>query len=179
MRAQDFFKQLQAIEADPATRAVSRMHILATPQNMPRSWYWNVSTHFARLTLAGVTAAVFVFLIIGALPATYFGQSSPENQDTSALYAEAQAVDIQINLSGLIYDRTTSITTTTTPPLPTSTLRTIARLKNPTPTPDKTVQNSAQPTTEEPKTSEDTPIVAPTAQEEPLTLDDILIELAQ
>jgi len=116
MNIEKILKNLKDIEPDREYTKNSRLVILNTPQI--KSVEWSLFSYlFTRRKIATVIslAAVFVVFILGGL----FGDSNPAgltSLDSISLKAEAQAIDIQIRLAGLVYENPDLINKTTTTP---------------------------------------------------------------
>lgn len=100
----ELLKQFKRIEPDPAFTETSKRAILAfDPARRPE---WNVRQVFIRIVETGAAVALtgfFVLLITSALSGS---RLTPQYSaiDTQSLRAEAQAIDIQIQLANLNYN---------------------------------------------------------------------------
>ena len=103
MNLLDILKQFKNIEPDHAYSQISKRAILAM-DNAPRA-SWTARRTLFRLIETGIAvslAGFFVFLITGGLS----GSNAPVQYmaiDPQSLRAEAQAIDIQIQLANVTY----------------------------------------------------------------------------
>jgi hypothetical protein len=103
----DRLKQLKLIEPDPAFSERSRRDVLATqPIVFPfrRFTPWQV---FVRVIETGVAAglvALFIFIMTGGVATSPLAPIPFAAVNPDALHAEAQAIDIQINLANMVYN---------------------------------------------------------------------------
>jgi hypothetical protein len=94
-------KQLKAIEPDPTFRENSRRAVLASAQlepSSPRHILARIFGAAGSLVLAGA----LIFIITGGLSKTRLAPQF-SSIDPVALHAEAQAIDLQINLLNVNY----------------------------------------------------------------------------
>ncbi|MGB7957347.1 MAG: hypothetical protein WCF77_00685 [Minisyncoccia bacterium] len=94
-------KQLKAIESDPTFRENSRRAVLASAQlepSSPRHILARIFGAAGSLVLAGA----LIFIITGGLSKTRLAPQF-SSIDPVALHAEAQAIDLQINLLNVSY----------------------------------------------------------------------------
>ena len=109
-------KKLRMIEPDKQSTERLRALIIGTqkPIGIKRISIWNVILKNIELGASFALAGVLIITILGGFSAWRF--LSPlklSNLDTTGLKAEAQAVDIQIQLTNLNYDEIVSLTTST------------------------------------------------------------------
>lgn len=96
-------KQLKHIEPDPAFSATSKRAILAMA---PKAEPWTVRRTILTVLETGVAVALtgfFIILITGGLSGSKLAPVQYSAIDPQSLRAEAQAVDIQIELANLSY----------------------------------------------------------------------------
>jgi hypothetical protein len=108
MNLLDTLKQFKNITPDPARKEISKRAILAT---LPRQ-HWSAWRSIAAIFETGVAVALAVFFIL-VITAQLSGNSyvSPVQFsaiDPKTLNAEAQAVDIQIQLANVAYQESTT-----------------------------------------------------------------------
>jgi len=111
----EIFKQFKRIEPDPRFTDRSRRMILAAPQETAPAIRRGIPSVWSVLEtgIALVLAGFFIVLVTGKFPgASYLSpvQYSVINPDT--LHAEAQAIDMQIQLTDLNYTVPTSSSNT-------------------------------------------------------------------
>ena len=105
MNLLEILKQFKNIEPDPAFRENSRRAIFAQdPRPFPGGWsaqrtIWKIIEAGAAVALTGF----FLLLITGAFSGSLFGPTQYSAVDPQGLRAEAQAIDIQIQLANLNY----------------------------------------------------------------------------
>lgn len=103
MKLNEFLKTLQDITPDAEYSARSRRLILGDAP-MPRMRTWRFFVHNFQFGGAVAFAALILVVVIGG--ASFFTFLAPfrlSSLDASSLNAEAQAVDIQVNLAKLSY----------------------------------------------------------------------------
>lgn len=106
-------KKLQSIEADKRFTERSRVLIVGTHK---QRGVWDLILKNIELGASFALAGILLVTILGGFSAWKF--LSPlklSNLDTTDLTAEAQAVDIQIQLTNLNYDEIAGATKSTTP----------------------------------------------------------------
>ena len=106
-------KKLQGIEADKRFTEQSRVLIIGARKQKS---IWGVILKNVELGTSFAIAGILVITILGGFSAWRF--LSPlklSNLDTTGLKAEAQAVDIQIQLTNLRYDEIAGAVESTTP----------------------------------------------------------------
>ena len=102
-------KHFKSIEPDPHYSDKSKRMILALPQNVLEerrvmAGFWGV----LETGIAVVLAGLFIILITGIFPgASYLTPVQYSVIDPQGLHAEAQAIDLQIELANLNYPETT------------------------------------------------------------------------
>lgn len=112
-RVTDILKDLRRIEPDPEATRRSRIAILATPPKQP-NWFesWNFSRVLIRSTepmAAMVLAGLLLAVLVGGLPlGKFLAPLKMASLDPGSLRAEAQAIDIQIQLTDLNYPESVS-----------------------------------------------------------------------
>lgn len=110
----EILKKLQNIEPDREYSKRSRMVILSTSINEAPEWSLFAYLFTRRKIATALSlAAIFAVFILGGL----FGGGSYSNLpglDPISLRAEAQAIDIQIKLTSLVYENPELIHKTTT-----------------------------------------------------------------
>ena len=112
----ELLKQFKNIEADPEFTEKSRRIVLASPRLEPQSTHGIVLRIFET---AGslVIAGLLIFAVVGGYSgvAKYFSPVSFAGIDPVALHAEADAIDMQINLADMNYVEGTESTASTAP----------------------------------------------------------------
>lgn len=104
----DILKQFRQIQPDPKTALRSRALIL---QSETEKAGWLSSWSFSRILIQGtepmaamVLAGLLLAVLVGGLPlGKFLTPLKMASLDPSSLKAEAQAIDIQIQLAGLTY----------------------------------------------------------------------------
>ncbi len=95
------FKKLQSIQPDPSYSAKAKTHILSHTPEEPfahRFIFAGLFRSRTRLAIAGIT----LFILLGGFSAWKFlTPFSPASLDPAGLRAEAQAIDIQIQLTNI------------------------------------------------------------------------------
>jgi hypothetical protein len=112
MNLNDLLKQFKTIEPDPAFTATSKRAILATEPAAP---LWNARRVIFRIVETGVAVALagfFVLLITGTLSGSRISSVQYSAIDPTSLHAEAQAIDMQIELAQLQYAEPTAAAST-------------------------------------------------------------------
>ncbi len=129
MKLSEILKQFKQIEPGAEYSEHSRTEILLSPQVAPRTWR-SVFTvlHMIETGAAVAIAGFFIFILAGSFsPTRSIAPIQYAVIDPAGLHAEAQAIDMQIQLADVEYPQVTStpsssISTiaTTTPALPAS-----------------------------------------------------------
>lgn len=106
MNLLELLKQFKNIEPDPAFKETSKRAILAQEPMAPAVHGWNTQRTLWRIIEVGAAVALtgfFVLLITGAFSGAGI---APQYSaiDPQSLRAEAQAIDIQIQLANLNYN---------------------------------------------------------------------------
>ncbi|MGC9968189.1 MAG: hypothetical protein ABSC29_00435 [Minisyncoccia bacterium] len=99
-------KQFKNIEPDPAFKETSRRAILAYRPVAPTTHLWSAQRTLWRIIETGAAVALtgfFVLLITGAFSGSRFVPVQYSAVDPQSLHAEAQAIDIQIQLANVTY----------------------------------------------------------------------------
>jgi hypothetical protein len=108
-------KQFKNIKADSSYTEKSRLVVLASPQHEPmgtRFVFGRIFGTAGSIALAGI----IVFIVAGGLSISrYFLPVSFQGIDPAALHAEAQAIDMQINLANLNYTESLGASSHSTP----------------------------------------------------------------
>lgn len=115
MNLPETLKQFKNISPDPAYQEKSKRAILATIPHEPIS-AWRIITRIFETGIAVGLAVFFILVITGQFSNTPYVspvQFSVINPET--LRAEAQAVDIQIQLAQVAYEETTTTPTAALP----------------------------------------------------------------
>jgi hypothetical protein len=101
-------KKFKSIDPDASYAEKSRRMILASPQNEPqraRQIFVRIFETAGSLALAGA----LIFVIVGGFSSSrYFSPVSFQGIDPAALHAEAQAIDMQINIADLSYEQSSN-----------------------------------------------------------------------
>lgn len=97
-------KQLKTIEADRDYTEKSRRLILASPR--PANFgFWQIVLKHLAATVSLTLTGILIFLILGGFSAwKTFSPLRVSSLDQAGLKAEAQAIDIQIQLTNLDYN---------------------------------------------------------------------------
>ena len=98
-----YLKQLKSIEPDAEFSARTRAHLMSLTPHSPRLTLAHYLRSLAQSGGALALASVALILILGGLP---FDTAHPvvgTPLDPASITAEAQAIDIQVQLSGLEY----------------------------------------------------------------------------
>jgi hypothetical protein len=118
MNLLETLKQLKNIQADSSYVEKSRRIVLASPRHEPlsaRMIFVRILETAGSLALVGV----FIFAVAGGLSSSrYFSPVSFQGIDPAALHAEADAIDMQINIANLNYSQSVNVgesTAMTTP----------------------------------------------------------------
>ena len=107
-------KQFKNISSDPAYREKSKRAILATLPREPWSM-WRLVTRITETGIAVALAVFFILIIAGRFPSIpYVAPVQFSVIDPQTLRAEAQAVDIQIQLANVAYQQPVTAAATTT-----------------------------------------------------------------
>ena len=99
-------KQFKNIEPDPAFKETSRRAILAYEPTVPVAHGWSAQRTLWQIIETGAAVALtgfFVLLITGAFSGSGFVPVQYSAIDPQSLHAEAQAIDIQIQLANVNY----------------------------------------------------------------------------
>jgi len=104
----EILKQFKNIEPDPAYKETAKRAVLAaTPRRK-----WSVGTVFAHIfetAIAGTLAVFFIMAIASEFSSSpYVAPLQLSVINPAALHAEAQAVDMQIELAKLTYQESTT-----------------------------------------------------------------------
>ena len=107
MGLQDLLRQLRKIEPNRDYTAYSRQHIVGTPFVIPQITHPRAFHFLSELLQSGAALAltgVAMLLLIGTFTmSNIFSSSVVANLDPVGLKAEAQAVDIQLQLTDISY----------------------------------------------------------------------------
>ena len=104
----DILKQFKNIEPDPAYKESAKRAILAQTPHEPWSARRTVLTFF-ETSIAVALAGFFVLVITGTFPpASYVAPAQFSVIDPATLRAEAQAVDMEIQLAQITYTEATT-----------------------------------------------------------------------
>lgn len=104
----ELLKQFKNVEPDPTFTATSKRAILATEPAAP---VWSTRKMFFRIIETGVAVALtgfFVLLITGSLSGSRIAPAEYAAVDPTSLHAEAQAIDMQIQLAQLKYSESSA-----------------------------------------------------------------------
>lgn len=102
----ELLKQLKAIQPDPTFSDNSKRVIFATMPAESRRSIWSAHRTLLRIIETGVAVALtgfFILLLTGALSGSRLAPVEYSAIDPQNLRAEAQAIDIQIQLANLNY----------------------------------------------------------------------------
>ena len=102
MNLSEILKQFKMIESDPAYREKSRRAILAMPQAQTGIRFGVL--RFLETGVALVLGGFFILLITGGIVGEQLSPVQYSVVDPQGLRAEAQAVDLQIQLANIKYD---------------------------------------------------------------------------
>jgi len=164
----EILKQFKKVEPDPRFTDRSRRMILAVPQEETRGIRRGLPAVWGILEagVAVVLAGFFIVLITGSFPgSSYLAPVQFSVIDPQGLHAEAQAIDMQIQLANLNYpEASTPAATTKMSPKPT--------IKNAAPIGASSVSPFAASTT--PSTTDTTSTTSST-----VSLDQALEQLSQ
>lgn len=168
----EILKQFKNIEPDKERSELSKRAILAMPQNAKRGSAWGFLRVF-ETGIAFVLVGFFVLLITGGYSAV--PSLSPVQYsviDPASLHAEAQAIDIQIQLASVKYpdagSTTSALAALKNGSQSTSSARRAAIIK-----PVSTTSSSSA------ATPEGTSSATSAATSSPLTIDEALQQLSQ
>jgi hypothetical protein len=106
MNLLELLKQFKTIQPDPAFKEQSKRAVLATMPRMPVARGWSAQRSIWKIIETGAAVALtgfFVLLITGSLSGSGFSPVQYSAIDPQSLHAEAQAIDIQIQLANLNY----------------------------------------------------------------------------
>jgi hypothetical protein len=113
MDLQDILKQFKRIEPDPTYTDYSRRAILASSQ-IEKLTVKNVLMHIFETAGSVALVGVLIFAITGGFSGSkYLAPVQFSGIDPAALHAEAQAIDMQINLANLTYTEAAHIAEST------------------------------------------------------------------
>lgn len=104
MKLEDFIKTVKSIEPDRDYSSFSRRAILATNPIMPAKTFWQVMSNSFQFGSAVALTGVLMVLFLGGFSTWKF--LSPfklASLNTSDLRAEAQAIDVQLELAKIQY----------------------------------------------------------------------------
>ncbi len=102
----ELLKQFKKIEPDTAFTETSRRAILAHEPVAPIAHGWSAQRTLWKIFETGAAVALtgfFVLLITGAFSGTRFSPVQYSALDPQSLHAEAQAIDIQVQLANVNY----------------------------------------------------------------------------
>lgn len=118
MKLSEIFSQFKRIEPDPQYSEKSKRAILAYPQPAAAVGERGMMVFFRALEtgVALVLAGFFIVLATGGLSGTKLEPVQYAVIDPNGLQAEAQAIDIHIQLANLEYSEVTSTATGSTTP---------------------------------------------------------------
>jgi hypothetical protein len=122
----EILKQFKKIEPDPQFTEKSKRMILATPQNSPVSGTlaargFRAFFQILETSAAFVLVGFFILLITGGFPGSkYLAPVQYSVIDPQGLHAEAQAVDMQIELANITYPESATPVSTPTMAVATS-----------------------------------------------------------
>ncbi|HEX4104200.1 MAG TPA: hypothetical protein VHZ04_01835 [Candidatus Paceibacterota bacterium] len=105
MNIQEILKQFKNIEPDASYSATSKRAILAVEPGATRK-PWTVRRTILTIVETGVAVALtvfFIFIVLGGLPGSELAPMKYSAIDPSSLHAEAEAIDMQIELAQLNY----------------------------------------------------------------------------
>lgn len=103
MNLLEILRQFKTIKPDSSFSEKSKRAILASPQNIPARPFAPVF-RFLETGVAVVLAGFFILLITGAFSnSTYIAPVQYSVIDVAGLHAEAQAIDMQIELANVNY----------------------------------------------------------------------------
>ena len=106
MNLLELLKQFKTIEPDPAFKEQSKRAVLATMPAAPVAHGWSAQRTIWKIIETGAAVALtgfFVLLITGSLSGSEFSPVQYSAIDPQSLHAEAQAIDIQIQLANVNY----------------------------------------------------------------------------
>lgn len=106
MNLLELLKQFKNIEPDPAFKETSKRAVLAAAPAMSAARGWSAQRTIWKIIETGVAVALtgfFVLLITGAFSGSELSPIQYSAIDPQSLHAEAQAIDIQIQLANLNY----------------------------------------------------------------------------
>ena len=105
MNIQEILKQFKNIEPDASYSATSKRAILAMEPGATRK-PWTVRRTVLTIIETGVAVSLtvfFIFIVLGGLPGSGLTPMKYSAVDPSSLHAEAEAIDMQIELAQLNY----------------------------------------------------------------------------
>lgn len=109
MEPMEVLKKLKNIEADKEFSRNSRILILNTPTRVKLT-AWNIILKNLELGTSLALAGLLIFMIIGGFSAwKFFAPLRVANLDPAAMRAEAEAIDMQIQLANLNYNSVTAV----------------------------------------------------------------------
>ena len=98
-------KQLNTIEPDLEYARRSKLAILGLPENNPKRTAWGLILSGVRFSTGAMVTGLVIVLIFAAFSAIKFSSPTPlAALDPITLRAEAEAIDIQIQLATLGYE---------------------------------------------------------------------------
>ena len=101
-------KQLNKIEPDPEYTRRSKLAILGLPENNQKRTAWGLVWSSIRFSTGAMVTGLVIVLIFVAFSAIKFSSPTPlAALDPITLRAEAEAIDIQIQLATLGYENPT------------------------------------------------------------------------
>lgn len=104
MNLLELLKQFKTIEPDPAFSEMSRRAVLAFPPAAPkRLTAWRMAIRLVETGAALALTGFFMLLLVGGLSGSKFAPVQYSAIDPNGLRAEAQAIDIQIQLANVNY----------------------------------------------------------------------------
>jgi hypothetical protein len=110
----EILKQFKNIEPDRAFAETSKRAIFAMTPQEPAASFWTARRTFFRIVETGIAVALagfFVLLLTGGLGGTTFAPVQYSAIDPQGLRAEAQAIDMQIELANVNYSSPSAVST--------------------------------------------------------------------
>jgi|GEM_PF-594975 hypothetical protein len=110
MKLFDILKQFKNIEPDAQFSERSKRQILLSPQQAPQTWRGVFAfLHVLETGAAVALAGFFILILTGSFsPASSIAPIQYSVIDPQGLHAEAQAIDMQIQLADIEYPQVTS-----------------------------------------------------------------------
>lgn len=144
----DILKQFKNIEPDAAYSATSKRAILATePGAMPSMPRWSTRRIVFTIIETGAAVALtgfFIFLVVNGLNGTGLAPVQYAAINPQSLKAEAQAIDMQIEIANLNYTESAAESTAPIPSSPSGmAAKATAGLSNATTTATSSVSNAS------------------------------------